>query len=107
MQLTLLPGYPDRVGKRLVWAGYGKGPASYATGGDPIALPGFQNYIDSIQSGGLSVSGTYYVRAIPSVGGIRPTWKLVWIVASTNAQVANATDLSAETIQLGGLGGVY
>src|SRR6266705_5487381 len=99
MQLTLLAGYPDRVGKRFVWVGYGKGPASYATGGDPIALPGFQNYIDAIESGGLSVSGTYYVRAIPSVGGIRPTWELLWVVASTNAEVTATTNLSAETIQ--------
>jgi hypothetical protein len=106
MQLTMLAGYPDRVGKRFTWAGFGKGPASYATGGDPIALPGFGQYIDAI-SAGVSVSGTYFVMGVPSVGGPRPTWRLMWFLTSTGAQVTSTTDLSGETVQFGGLGGMY
>jgi hypothetical protein len=109
MTLTLLPGYPDRIGKRFAWVGYAAGSASYATGGDSIVIPGFQNYIDIIDSsGGLTVSGTYYVRAIPSAGGKRPTWKLKWYAAVTPfAEVTNGTVLSAEIIQLSGFGGTY
>ena len=108
MTLTMLNGYPDRVGKRLIWAGYGTGPSSYSqTTADVVALPGFQQYIDSIDSGGLSASGTYFIRAQPSGGGNRPTWKLRWYVTSTNAEVANAVDLSAETVNIGGKGGMY
>jgi hypothetical protein len=40
MQLTLLHGYPDLIGKRFAFVGYGTGPASYSrTTGDAIALP--------------------------------------------------------------------
>ncbi len=106
MQLTMLAGYPDRVGKRFVWAGFGVGPTSYATGGDTVALPGFQNYIDAM-FGDLTVSGTYYVRSIPSVAGPRATWKVKWFITSSGAEVTAGTNLSAETVMLSGLGGVY
>lgn len=108
MNVTLLHGYPDYVGKRFIWAGYGIGPSSYSqTTGDAFVVPGFQYQIDTVQSGGLSVSGTYFVRAKPSLGGARATWVLKWYVTSTNAEVANAVDLSAETVQFGGFGGRY
>jgi len=109
MQVTLLKGYPDRVGKRFVWAGFGTGPSSYATGGDSVDLGLFQNYIDSIDSSGiLTVSGTYIVRAIPSLGGPRATWKLKWYAASSpQTEVTAATNLSAETVMISGKGGVY
>lgn len=105
-QLTLLKGYPDYIGKRLAWCGDQSGPNPYVTGGDPTALPQYQNYIDSIH-GSISLSGTYYVRALPSGSGARATWKLKWIVAATNTEVANGVDLSAETVRLDGFGGVY
>jgi len=109
MTLTLLPGYPDRIGKRFAWVGSAKGPALYETGGVKVTLPGFQNYIDCICSNGiLSVSGTYCVRAIPSAAGKRPTWLLKWYSATTPfAEVTNATVLSAESVQLSGFGGTY
>lgn len=107
MNLTLLKGYPDRIGKRQAFAGFGSGPASYVTGGDPIAIPGFQYYIDAIFGGVLSVSGTYEARPIPSAGGPRSNWKLKYFVVSTGAEVANAVNLSAEVFQVGGLCGNY
>lgn len=107
MQLTLLKGYPDYIGKRFAWCGYGTGPTSYLQStGDPLAIPRFQNYVDSCFEG-TSVSGTYFVRALPSAGGPRATWKLKWYVTSTGAEVANAVNLSAETVQLSGFGGQY
>ncbi len=109
MNLTLLQGYPDYVGKRYIWAGYGTGPSSYATGGDSVSLPGFQNYIDSIDSSGiLTVSGTYVVRAIPSLGGPRATWKLKWYTSATpQTEVTAAVNLSAEVLMISGKGGRY
>jgi hypothetical protein len=72
-------------------------------------LPGFQNFIDTIDTSGiLTVSGTYTVRAIPSGTGPRMTWKLKWFAtASPQTEVTAATDLSAEKLVLSGKGGVY
>jgi len=107
MQVTLLNGYPDLIGKRSSWAGYGNGPTSYSqTVGDMIELPGFQYYIDAV-FGGVSVSGTYFVIAQPSAQGPRGTWYLKWFTSSTGAEVSNAVNLSAEKVQIGGLGGSY
>jgi hypothetical protein len=109
MQVTLLNGYPDYVGKRFIWAGYGNGPSSYATGGDEIELPGFQSYIDTVDTSGiLTVSGTYTVRAIPSAAGPRATWKLKWYTAAApQTEVTAAVDLSAEILFVSGKGGRY
>lgn len=107
MQLTLLHGYPDLMGKRFGFVGYGNGPKSYATGGDQVTLPGFQNYIDLLMSGGFAVSKTYYVDAVQAAVGPRQVWRLIWTVAATDAEVGNGVDLSAESIQVGGFGGVY
>lgn len=107
MQPKLLEGYPDFIGRRIAWCGYGNGPKSYVTGGDVVTLPGFKMYIDVIFAGGFSVSGTYYVDAIQQGVGARQTWKIIWTVASTDAEVAPGTDLSAEQVQIGGFGGTF
>ncbi len=101
-----LEGYPDYVGKRFNWAGYGSGPSSYTTGGIDLVLPRYNNYIDLVIPS-TTVSGTYSVVGIPSVNNGRATWKLKWIVFATGAEVANAVDLSAERLRVGGFGGVY
>jgi hypothetical protein len=93
MTLTYLHGYPDRIGKRFAWAGYGAGPAVYNSAlGDPITLPGFQNYIDTVNSA-LSVSGNYLVSAVPSVAGARANWSLFWTYSG--AQGVNSLAISA------------
>ena len=109
MQVTLLHGYPDLVGKRALFCGYGNGPASYSqTTGDPVTVPQYQFYIDMITSGGVqTVSGTYYAQPRPKAGGVRQTWAMHWFVTSTNAEVANAVNLSAEVLQVAGMGGTY
>jgi hypothetical protein len=119
MQLSLLKGYPDFVGKRATFVGYGSGPASYVqytaatapaagSGGDPLTLPLPNYYIDSVDSSGQStVSGTYYVRMATSGVGPRQKWALIWYVTATNAQVAAAVNLSAEQVQIGGKCGQY
>lgn len=113
MQLTFLHGYPDYIGKRFAWAGYGNGPASYVntgtviTSGDPLTLPRFDNYIDTVESDAISVSGNYYYVAIPSIANSRATWKLLYYSVGTTTQVSNGVNLSAEQFLISGLGGVY
>jgi hypothetical protein len=88
MQLTFLHGYPDYIGKRFAFAGYGNGPSSYVATGDPIVLPRYDNYIDVIFSA-LSVGGAYEVKALPQSFGNRATQTLVWSgVLGTVASVA-------------------
>jgi len=110
MNITLLHGYPDRVGKRFRWCGNGNGPASYVGGttpGDQIILPVFQAYIDSVNGDQLSVSGNYIVRVQPGGIGARQKWFTRWFNVSGGAEVTNATNLSAEQVQLSGDGGLY
>ncbi len=109
MQLTLLKNYPDLIGRRQAFAGYGNGPKSYnATTGDVISIIGYEKYIDAV-FGGISVSGTYRVVAGPSAVGARATWSLHWFVNSTGAEVTTVsnTDLSAEQVQIGGFMGEF
>lgn len=109
MQLTLLHGYPDYIGKRQAICGYGSGPKSYtqaASGGDVVSLPLYQQYAD-ILFPALSVSGTYIVYPFPKATGARQTWALKWVTASTGAEVAGSTDLSAESVQIAGFAGMY
>lgn len=107
MDITLYHGYPDLVGKRSMWAGYGS-PGVYATGGVSINILAYQYYIDSVDSSGiLSVSGNYWGRAIPSGKGPRATWKFKLYAVGSFTEVTNATDLSAETFVLSGKGGTY
>jgi hypothetical protein len=105
-QIALLKGYPDKIGRRFAFAGDLSGPASYVTGGDPVTIPNFQNYIDSLQ-GDYSTDGTYYLKFVNSSSGPRATWKAKWIVSSSNNEVSATTNLSAETVRVSGLGGTY
>ena len=116
MQLTLLKGYPDFVGKRATFVGYGNGPVLYvpftagvapaaATGGDPITLPMPNWYIDAIDSGAtFTVSGAYFVRAASVGVGPRQKWVLAWFLAAGGPASGN---LSAEQIQISGKCGQY
>ncbi len=110
MDVTLLKGYQDLIGKRSAWVGYGNGPTSYsgheASGGDRLNVPGFQYYIDAV-FGAVSVSGLWYVIATPSGVGPRQTWYLKWVYTATGTEATNGTDLSAEVVQIGGFGGTY
>lgn len=107
MNLNLYKGYPDKVGRRQIIAGYGIGPASYSqTTGDVLQAPQFQNYIDSLFIS-ESVSGTYYARPRPANQGPRQAWQIRYYVVATNAEVANAVNLSAEKFIVSGFGGTY
>ena len=81
MQLTYLKGYPDFVVIRQTFVGFGNGPASYVKGGDPVALPRFNSYIDAIAGNAFSASGNYQVVGIPAAIGPRQVWKAKWLYA--------------------------
>jgi hypothetical protein len=108
MQGTIQKGYEGgiEVGQRVIYVLTGTGPTSYSqTTGDVITPPsGF--YID-YAAASSTVSKTYSLRAIPSAGGSRATWQFKWYVISTGAEVANAVNLSAETVQFVLLGGAF
>lgn len=107
MQLTLLSGYPDNVGRRHIWCGHGKGPSSYSQANkDPLERIRLSWWYDAIIPA-LTTSGTYRVEGIASGVGPRQEWKLKWVVAATGAEVANGTNLSTQTVQLAGFGGQY
>lgn len=108
MQVTLLHGYPDRIGRRAAWVGVGNGPASYVGGNTPtdqILVGVFQFQIDSVTDISISASGTYYAVAQPSVAGVRATWNLRYFTTATGAEVANGTNLSAQSFVISGFGG--
>lgn len=97
MQLTLFQGYPDRVGRRFIWAGYGTGPLSYAATGDSLVLPLFNNYID-VAFAALTDSGAYWVTPLPSGLGPRASWVLLYSgVLGTVASVAQNVAGSGQT----------
>ena len=108
MQLTLLKGYPDFVGKRATFVGWGNGPVAYnPVTDDLVTLPQPNYYIDAIAGGGTnSVSGNFYVRAQSFGVGPRVKWVLVWYTAA-GVQVASGFNLSAEQVQIGGFCGQY
>ena len=106
MQLTLLPGYPDLIGRRAAFVGYGAGPASYSqTTGDPISIPG--KYIDIVLEAAQDPTGSYFAIARPSFNGPRATWTLHWYNSSNSTEVSNATNLSTYSLMIGGFYGEY
>jgi len=111
VNVTLLKGYPDFIGKRQAWAGYGNGPASYVQGGDPLILPQYGAYLDTIDSSSLSVSQNYSVVGLPSGVGPRKSWKLKWLYAGGQIGVNSfsvssvGSGQTAGTYNIGGTGG--
>src|SRR5712664_996001 len=103
MQITFLKGYPDYVGKRFIWCGYGNGPASYVVGGDPLYFSRFNNYIDIVESSGVqTISGNFTVAAVPSAVGARAAWKLKWLFAPQQDSVNGVLIATAGTGQTNG-----
>lgn len=110
MILTMVNGYPDYTGYRQSFAGYGTGPTSYnAITGDVVTLSNNRRFIDVLFGGVQSLSGTYTVQARPSASGERVTWALHWFVTATGAEVTTVsnTNLSGETVQVGGFCGQW
>ena len=108
MLLTLMPGYPDLIGRRAAFVGTGTGPTSYTggtTGGDPITIPG--KYLDVVLEVPQDPTGTYYAVARPSFAGPRATWVLRYYATSNSVEVSNSTNLSAVNFVVSGFYGEY
>src|SRR5215475_10888898 len=102
MQLTLLNGYPDNIGRRHAWVGFGSGPESYHRHTrDPVFFPRQTFYIDVIIPA-LSTSGDYMVYGVAHGVGPRLDWALKWVDAESGEEVSEHEDLSEETVQIGG-----
>jgi hypothetical protein len=89
MQLTMLPGYPDLMGRRAAFTAYGSPATTYTasagpplTGGDTITLPGYENYIDCILEVPFDTTGRVYGVAQPSSIGPRATWNVFYYTAA-------------------------
>jgi|SRR5215475_7796780 len=103
----MLTGYPDNVGRRHIWCGYGNGPAHYShQTKDPLASPRFQFYFDAVFPA-VSVSGEYIVYGVAHGVGPRQEWTLKWVKAEDGEEVSNGHDLSDEQVQLAGFGGQF
>lgn len=103
--MPTLTGYVDVWGKHAAGAIDHTGPTSYTTGGQTLKAASYGlRSLDFVQ-GSLSSSGTYFVRSEPVGKGSKTTYKLLWFVTATNAEVAATTNLSGETVRLFAFGG--
>ncbi len=83
MYLKVQQGYPDLVGRRLIFCGAAAGPSSYdPTAGDVVEPFAYNNYID-LMFPVISVSGNYEVKFQPSHTGPRATWKAFWFYSGS------------------------
>jgi hypothetical protein len=90
----------------------GSGPTSYnQSTGDLVSNPAAGDYLAYLD-GATTKSGTYTLVAVPAAvnqfraGALSPTqsgWKYIWYTTAGFTLVANATNLSAEVIQVMGL----
>lgn len=103
--MPTLTGYVDIWGKHAAGAIDHSGKASYVTGGDTLTASRYGLRSIDYVGGGLSNSGTYEVRGKATGAGAHTTYKLVWFVVATGAEVAAAVDLSAEKVRIFAFGG--
>lgn len=112
-QLKPLDGYEQLFGSKKAMVAELVGPASYLAGGQTVtaAQLGWGGF-DHAVAQGFSLSGTFYgkVQLLPldptpsEFLGAAQSFKMVWYVTSTNAQVADAVDLSAEVMRFFAIG---
>jgi hypothetical protein len=123
-----LEGYPTSWGSTRASVAPILGPTSYtqltvdsppnpvATGGQEIEAVSFGLKLLDFVIGGLSDSGAYFVRAVPkaasgvpgsdalATGAAQTTYRLVWYIEATGAEVAAGTNLSLEVVRCLGIG---
>lgn len=110
MANRILAGYLMQVGAKMEVVIDHDGPASYANvvvsagAGDVINAADLGlGGIEDMNADGLSSDGLNFVYATPVNGGngnAVPSFQLRWIVLSTNAEVANAVNLSTKSVRL-------
>jgi hypothetical protein len=114
-------GYDTSWGNKKAWQGAHFGPASYTTGGETLSAStfgwgGFELVLAANHGGAtvdsipmivpLSISQNYFVGITfsTSASGAQASVTIKWYVTSTGAEVANATNLSAEKVRLLAIG---
>jgi hypothetical protein len=111
VNVSVVKGYDGgiTIGQRKIFLFSGTGPTSYtqgASGGDVLSLP-YGLKIDFVEVC-MSVSRTYVLVPFPTVvGTTRAVWAFSWRAASNFAEVAGATNLSAESVQFIAYGGDF
>src|SRR2546429_393093 len=112
-QKVAVAGYRQIWGTKQVNIFEVAGPASYPTGGQTVNATdlgvGGMDYMDV---GTYSYSGTYKCTVQPLPTSAAPSkqkpaiksFKILWYVVATNAEVANTTDLSGEIVRLIAIG---
>lgn len=112
MQVTLLHGYPDLVGRRRLIVAFGNSVTPYtqgSAGGDAITGLPFQFYIDSIPGVAISTDGT--IIAIPQVTatGARQTWKFRYFNFTTSGVGVELSTgvITPKSFQFFLIGGTY
>lgn len=99
MLIAYFHGYPDRIGRRFAYVGAGTPGATAPTAGDPVSLPSYNNYIDSLTVG-LSISGAFQGRGNASAAAARANWTVKYTFNSVFS--ANVSINSAGTGQTAG-----
>lgn len=94
---------PSPLGENFLAGRVLTGSSSYTTGG--VAVPATSFGLQTLKwaaSGMLTESGTYVLYGYVNAGSKTVTYK--WTVFATGAEVANATDLSAQTFRAVAIG---
>lgn len=125
-----LDGYPTSWGSNRSSVAGIQGPTSYTqvtidsppnpnpTGGQAVPAVRFGLTKIDFMIGGVSDSGVYFVRAIPTspsgspsaptnqipLGASQSTYALQWYIEATGAEVANGTNLSNEVVRCWAVG---
>lgn len=90
---TSVKNYIDSTSSQMLRTMRWTGPASYATGGEDVSPSVFGvGYVNAILAAVITDGATTRVGAWNAATG-----KLLWFVPNTNAEVANATNLSTFT----------
>jgi hypothetical protein len=102
--ITPVRGWSDVWGGKAMNVCDYAGPSSYVVGGDVIDPKqfGVRNFEFLVAS--ETVDGTYFIRFRPSATGPTQTWKAVWYVVATGAEVAVSSNLSTSTAKVFGFG---
>lgn len=102
--ITPVRGWSDIWGGKAMNVCDYAGPTSYVTGGDTIEPKQFGVRNFEYLSASETTNGTYYIRFRPSATGPTQTWKAVWYVTATNAEVGAGVNVSGSSAKVFGFG---
>jgi hypothetical protein len=103
---TQTPGLVDTWGGKFENEVVFTGPKSYVNGTGELLNPAAFGCPNNLlfAAGSITVSGTYYGMCRPAAASGYTKWYLQYFTSSNGNEVTNATDLSAESIIVFGMG---